>query len=57
MLKSCSATDQKTREMGADGTKWDADVSSSYSCRGTWAQVLKLAVISSKMLAYLGKAG
>lgn len=57
MLKSCSATDQKTREMGADGTKWDADVSSSYSCRGTWAQVLKLAVISSKMFAYLGKAG
>lgn len=55
MLKSCSAEDQKAREMDADGTRWDADVSGSYT--GTWAQALKLAVISSKTFAYLGKAG
>lgn len=55
MLKSCSAEDQKAREMEADGTRWDSDVSGGYT--GIWDQVLKLAVISSKTLAYLGKAG
>lgn len=43
MLKSCSAEDQKAREIDADGTRWDADISGSYT--GTWAQALKLAVI------------
>lgn len=55
VLKSCSAEDQKAREMDADGTRWDSDISGGYT--GAWAQVLKLAVISSKTLAYLGKAG
>lgn len=55
VLKSCSAEDQKAREMEADGSRWDSDVSGGYT--GIWAQVLKLAVISSKTLAYLGKAG